>query len=77
MKEDLIVIINGKSYAISYTKEGNTYRVEINYDDLKPHVTDNFTFNIIGGQAQYLVISDRTHEIARQVITQINKNEFR
>ena len=77
MKKDLTVIINGKSYPIKYAKDGNAYRVETNHDDLKPHVTDNFTFHIINGQANYLVISDKTHEIARQIIIQINKNEFK
>lgn len=77
MKKQMTITVNGKSYLISYEKDGNTYRLDTNHADLIPHVTPNFFFKILDGKAQYLVVSDKTHQIARQIIKQINENEFK
>ena len=77
MKKQITVSINDKNYLIIYTKSGDAYTVEINNEDLKPHVTDRFTFHIKNGGANDLVISHKTHEIASQIIKQINLNELK
>jgi hypothetical protein len=77
MDKNITLIVNGKEYPTSYGLEGKTYRVKTDHEDLYPHVTNEFSFFIKDGKARYLGVSKKTHEIAQQIIEQINANELK
>lgn len=75
LKKQINVTIEGKSYAITYTKEGDSYRVESTDPEISRHIPG--VFYVINGIANYVVVSAKTHLIFGQIIPQIHKNEFR
>jgi hypothetical protein len=77
MEKKIILTINRKQYPTSYSLIGQTYRVKTDHEDLLKYVTSEFTFRVVNGIGQYLVTSDKTHQIAAQIIKQINVNELK
>lgn len=76
MRKKIIVRINDKGYPLIYSKSIDTYFVETNDKNLKPHITEMFSFHIKNGVASYKVTSSKTHEIAGQIIKQINEIDY-
>lgn len=77
MKKDIVFIIDGKSYPASYTKNGDSFEVDIPHPDFNGIIFSPFKFKVSNGIAGgFLIGHPKTMHIANQIITQINKNEL-
>jgi hypothetical protein len=77
MKKDIVIIIDGKSYPASYTKNGNDFNVELNHSDFTGIIFSPFHFKVENGKAGgFLIGHPKTMSVMNQIITQISKNEI-
>lgn len=73
----LTVTINGKPYEIDYTKKGVRYTIASDNEDLRPHLSNTFHIWDTDEKITFTAITDKTEEIATQLIDQIRLSESR